>query len=296
VEEKARGRVKIYNSFSSSPQTLVGGTRFLTDKGLLFRLPQTVSVPGAQVAEGKIVPKFLEVELIADQSGEGANISGKITLRIPGFKGTPKYDGFYAVAEQGFSGGFKGEVNVVSAEDKKRAEEEVTRRVWEEIKQEISQKVPPAFKLVDALKQIEIVEVDSPAVGTRQDKFKARAKAKGAATVFREEEMVSLVKRLVLGENKSKEYVEGSAVLNYRLQTLDGEKGKAEVVLSGDLKIRNVVPVEELVAMIKGQKEGSIIESLKKREELASFRVSFFPPWLFSAPNDTAKIRIVVEK
>src|SRR3989344_137852 len=83
---KARGAVKIYNAFNSSPQPLVSKTRFLTGKGLLYRLPANIPVPAAKIENGKVVPQFVETELIADLPGEGGNISGEVKLMIPGFE------------------------------------------------------------------------------------------------------------------------------------------------------------------------------------------------------------------
>ena len=85
VEEKARGRVRIYNQYSSSSQGLVSTTRFLTQGGALYRLLKSVTVPGAKIEGGKIVPQFVEAELVADDPGEGSNASGEVKLSIPGF-------------------------------------------------------------------------------------------------------------------------------------------------------------------------------------------------------------------
>ncbi|MDZ4285384.1 MAG: hypothetical protein U1A23_00480, partial [Candidatus Sungbacteria bacterium] len=50
VNQKASGRVKIYNVFGATPQALVANTRFVTDSGILFRLTKSVVIPGAKKA------------------------------------------------------------------------------------------------------------------------------------------------------------------------------------------------------------------------------------------------------
>ena len=52
---------------------------------------------------------------------------------------------------------------------------------------------------------------------------------------------------------------------------------------------------KEIAVALAGKKEGTLLNYLKTREEFSDFRLSFFPPWLFSAPADPGKIRFVVE-
>lgn len=295
IQERARGKARIYNRFGSLPQPLVSGTRFAADSGTIYRIQKGVVVPGAKIEEGKIVPQSLEVEVIADVVGEGANAAGEVTLKIPGFKGSPRYEGFYAVAPQGFSGGFEGEATVVSKDDLKAVEEEVTKTLFDELRAEMETKIPPGLSLLKGLLEIQIVKVDVPRPGTRAERFSVKAEAVGKALVFREEDTVSLLKSFAIEEGSDQEFVEGSARLEYAVKSVDFEKGRAEVALSGSLKTMTRIPEQELAALIKGKKEGSVIEFFKTRRELASFNLAFFPPWRSKAPSDPAKIRFRVE-
>lgn len=296
VQERARGRARIYNRFGSLPQPLVAGTRFATDSSLIYRIQKSVEIPGAKIEEGKIVPQSLEAELVADAAGEGSNLSGEVTLRIPGFKGGPRYEGFYAVVEQGFSGGLKGEATVVSKEDLKTGQEEATKTLFEELRQEMERKTPPGLTLLKELQEIQITKIEAPRPGTRRDKFSVEAQASGEALVFREADVINLLSSFALEESKDQELVEGSARLSYAVRSIDFEKGRAEAALTGNFKTKAKVPEAELAALIKGKKEGSVIEAFKARRELASFSLAFFPPWRSKAPNDPAKIRFRVER
>ncbi len=296
IQERARGRAKIYNRFSSAPQPLVAGTRFMADSGAIYRIQKSVTVPGAKIEEGQIATQSLEVELIADAAGEDANAAGEVTLRIPGFKGGPRYEGFYAAAPQGFSGGFKGEATVVSKDDLKTAQEEVSKALFEELRQEMETKIPPGLALVKGLYEIQIVKIEAPRPGTRADRFSVKAQASGKALVFREEDAAALLKSLAIEEGGDQELVEGSVKIEYGVKSADFAKGRAEVALSGSLKTKTKIPEQELALIIKGKKEGSVIEFLKTRRELASFSIAFFPPWRSKAPSDPSKIRFRVEQ
>lgn len=293
IEEKARGKVEIYNKFSSSPQTLVEGTRFLTESGMLFRLSKNILIPGAKIEEGKIVPNSIEAELMADKSGEDSNLSGELKLTIPGFKGTAKYDSFYAIVKSGFAGGFRGEARVVSQDDIKKAEEQVTKQAFDELKEEMSRKVPSGLLLIDALREIQIVKVTSPRAGTRGDSFSVEAEASGRAIMFREQDMRTFLKEVVLKGEMKRKVIEDSFRVEYQSRSVEYGKKRATMVIRGDVKVESVVPEEELSLLLVGKKEGSMIEVLKSRAELASFNVAFFPPWLFNAPSDSAKIHFI---
>ena len=296
VRERARGRARIYNRFSSAPQPLVAGTRFAADSGLIYRIGKSVEVPGAKIEEGKITAQSLEAELVADAPGERANSSGEVTLKIPGFKGGPRYEGFYAAAPQGFAGGAEGEATVVSKEDLKKAEEEVTKALFDELRREFDEKSPPGLALLKELQEIQITKVEAPKPGTRSDRFSVKAQAAGKALAFREADAISLLSSFALEESKDQELVEGSARLSYVVERVDFEKGRADIVISGSFKTKAKVEEQELAAVIKGKKEGSLIEAFKARKELASFSLAFFPPWRSKAPSDPAKIRFRVEE
>lgn len=296
IAEKARGKVKIYNSFSSSPQTLIAITRFLTSSGILYRLPRAVTVPGAKIEGGKIVPQFVETELVADKPGSESNLSGEVRLSIPGFQGSPKYDGFYAIAAEGFSGGFEGQAQVVSPDDIKQAEEAVTKKVYEELNAEMSRKAPPGFTFIAKLREIEITKVLSPQANTRVDKFTAEAEAEGRAFFFRESDLISLLNQTIFKGDDSQTLMEETADFTYQIRTADYEKGKAAMLVNGTIKSKAVIPEKEIIMLVKGEKEGSIIEKLKARSELAQFSVSIFPPWRANAPADESKIHFVVQE
>ena len=295
VEEKARGKIKLYNSFSSSPQRLVASTRFLTESGVLFRLPRDINIPGAHIENGKIVPESIETELVADKAGEESNISGEITLRINGFKGSPKYEGFYAIAPAGFSGGFRGEARTVSADDIKQAEEKITKRLFDELKQDIIKKIPPGFFIVEGLREIEMAKVNVPRPKTRLDIFPAEANAKGQVLVFKEKDIRDFIKGFILANDEKKELLDDSLAVTYTVRKTDIAKGTAEVAIQGQVKIKSIILKDELAQLLKGKKEGSIAEILKGNNEFSGFSIAIFPPWIMRAPRDPSKILVILE-
>ena len=111
VEEKASGRIIVYNNHSTAPQRLIKNTRFEAPTGEIYRIRNSIVVPGITSvgAAGSI-----EVTVFADKAGETQNISALGTkFTIPGLKGDPRYDTFHAELKEPITGGFIGERPVV---------------------------------------------------------------------------------------------------------------------------------------------------------------------------------------
>ncbi len=126
AKEKARGILTVSNSFSSAPQIFVAMTRFESPSGKIFRVEKQITVPGSKVQNGKIIPSSIDIEVVADQPGDDYNLSPMSGWKIPGLKGTSKYNGFSAENKKPMSGGYVGEHLTATEEDKKSAEESVT--------------------------------------------------------------------------------------------------------------------------------------------------------------------------
>ena len=295
VRERARGKVTIYNQFSASAQIFVARTRFMTDGEIVFRLIRPITVPGAKIAEGKIIAQSIEAELTADEPGEQYNIAGKITLRIPGLKGNPKYDGFYAVSDQGFSGGAAGMMSVAGADEIARAEEAVTKEASETLIGEMARQMPPGLIWRDQMREVTIKRVDAPRPGTPGEKFVVEAAATGRVLAFRESDVITLIKDAVVGADPTRALVDGSTEVEYAVRSIDFDLGRADVLIRGSVKTASVIPESELALLVAGKKEGSIADALRSRPEVSGFTLSFFPPWRRSAPKDSGKIRFVAE-
>jgi hypothetical protein len=120
---KARGKVTIYNHYSSQKQPLVETTRVLSENGKLFRLTEGVMVPGMSGEE----PGVVEAKVIADEPGESYNIDPSV-FTIEGFKGGPKYEKFEVKSTEVMQGGKDDienqKVKVITGEDLDKAREE----------------------------------------------------------------------------------------------------------------------------------------------------------------------------
>lgn len=107
-KEKAVGEITISNMYSTLPQTLVKQTRFETKDGLIYRLQDTITIPGYTERENEKVPGTITVKVIADAVGEKYNIGANTDFTIPGFKGSPQYTTISAKNIASFNNGLDG--------------------------------------------------------------------------------------------------------------------------------------------------------------------------------------------
>ena len=88
VEAKAKGRIVVYNNFDGLPQKLIKNTRFESKKGKIYRINDSITIPGMKGG----TPGSVEVDIYADSNGADYNIDAT-EFTIPGFKGTPREKG-----------------------------------------------------------------------------------------------------------------------------------------------------------------------------------------------------------
>ncbi len=127
VQKKASGRVVIYNAYSKDAQRLIKNTRLESADHKIFRIDQSVVVPGAKISGGVVTqPGFVEALVFADVPGKDYNI-GLGDFTIPGFKGDPRYTKFTARSktDSPISGGYAGTVNVPAGFDVQKAQDDL---------------------------------------------------------------------------------------------------------------------------------------------------------------------------
>lgn len=144
--ERASGTITIFNDHSTSSQRLVEETRFETPDGKIFKLGKgsPVVIPGLTVEGGVKTPGSITATVYADQPGEEYNV-GLTDFVIPGFKGTSKYDNFYARSASPVQGGFSGSVPVVGDEAKAATVNALQKRIAAQTLQRARQEVPGNF-------------------------------------------------------------------------------------------------------------------------------------------------------
>ncbi|MFZ5559761.1 MAG: hypothetical protein ACOZAL_03135 [Patescibacteria group bacterium] len=297
VEEKAKGTITVYNQYSSSEQTLVKTTRFRSEDGKIFRLTETVVIPGASIEEGKIIPNSKEVTVEADEAGESYNI-GPSKFTIPGFgEGTAKYIGFYGVSTEPMTGGAKGKMRVATKQDIEGATEIVSLELKNKVKDEFNKKIPSDLKMLDNSQTLEVVESDSTLEADEPGKeFTITVKVKAWGLAFKEDNVLTLVKENVkekISENKF--LIPSSIKVTYKNTKTDSGQGKANFSTQVEAKTAWTLDEEKIKNDLAGKNEIEVRKYLSSLTEIETAKVIFWPFWVKSIPKNKNKIKIIVK-
>ena len=296
VSEKAKGKITVYNQFSSSPQTLVKTTRFRSKDGKIFRLTSTVTIPGATIDEGKIISSNKEVEVEADEAGEAYNI-GPSDFNIPGFEGTPKYTAFYGKSTEPMTGGAKGKMKVATADDIKGATNIVTLGLKEAALQDFQAKITTGLKMLDNSRATEVIESSSNLKANQPgEKFIVTVKVKVSGLAFKEQDAMYLIEKNVSDKIPQNRTLLFSTIkIDYSVSKLNLAQGKID--LSCKVEAESIASFDEqkIKNDLAGKSEEDVRKYLSSLPEIETAKVIFWPFWVNKVPANKDKIKVITK-
>lgn len=161
VSRAATGVVTIYNSYGSESQRLIANTRFEASDGKIYRVRDSVVVPG--MSNGS--PGTAVATVYADSPGVSYN-RGQTRFTIPGFKGDPRYDKFYAETSA-ISGGYVGPEPSVAPTDLTKAREVLQQGLARAAQGTLGSQIPAGYIPVPGTIQATYSEItQTPGEGT----------------------------------------------------------------------------------------------------------------------------------
>ncbi len=223
VEEKASGVITVYNNYTSKKQRLIKNTRFQTSDGRVYRVRESIMVPGKTAS----APGELDVTVYADEAGESYNLqSGDLTL--PGLKSLPDmYSAIYAKVKTPITGGFKGERAIVSDEDKATAIAELKEQVRQEALSEVEGRIPSDTIYFDSGVSLEFAEPQESEV---DGKVQVSQSAKVSVIVFDKKDFATTISQGVAG-NPDKGYptIKDMSTMTVNLEQQEQDDGTESV-------------------------------------------------------------------
>lgn len=293
VERKATGEILIYNNFSSAPQNLVATTRFVAPDGKIYRLNNTITVPGAQASGGKLVPASIGAAVTADKSGAEYNLSPGVKFRLPGFEGTAKYDGFYAELQGSISGGFVGESSLPSEEDLKLAKADVEEALEEAAKTQLLFNLPPEVKVLNNAYEFKITETRVNEVADETGKFTITAVGEARLVGFREPELVEVIGKGLIGKSADEFKVENYE-LGYGEPSLNAD-GSLKVTVNFKSVWTRIVDVGRFKREAAGKKKVELQNLVFSIPGIQSGEARLWPFWVTRVPKNTSRIIVDVK-
>lgn len=298
VERKASGSIIVYNNVDTTPQRLIKNTRFETSDGLIYRINESIVVPGKTTTNGQSVPGSIEVVVYADEAGEKYNIS-KTDFTVPGFKSdSVRYKGIYARSKTDMSGGFVGVVKKVSASDQKSAEETLRATLTDELKKEALTQVPDDFVLFDGAEEITFSSL--PQSDDRGSSVTINQQGVFRGVLFSKKALSQYIATQVAPDiAKSNALIADHKVLTFTLKdpTVLGADNLDSIsfTLSGTASFISQFDEMVIKSDLAGKPERNLGTIMANYPGVQSADSAIRPFWKGSFPKDTEDISIVIE-
>lgn len=287
VETKASGKVIIYNNFDDKPQKLIKNTRFQSKEGLIYRINDSITIPGKK---GE-TPGSVEIALYADSTGSEYNIAST-EFTIPGFKGSPRYTGFYAKTKTPMSGGSSGNKSLVSLSDINAAKDSLALELEKEVQYELKKIVKEGYIPMVNASQIVYEDNEKELLSGEGEVYKV------TATGYL---MLADASKLATAVAKTtREYDNANVRLTY-LDTLDFIRKETTplvnatslpILIEGNPRVVWVVDKEDLKSTFLGKNTDDFKIVMKSVSSVESAEMHFSPIWLSHFPNTLEKINV----
>lgn len=289
VGTKASGAVRLSNSGDSDPVTVSAGTVLTSTSGATYATNASVTVPGARLSGGKVVPGTASVNITA--TANGANYNGATGAM------TGAQSGIGATITTSPSGGTDKTISIVSQDDFNKAKEQLEVQANNEsakLKEEVSKQFTPDIVVIQESFKAGIANATSvPAV----DQEAANAKMSGEATYRMVGIKRSDLKAIYDAYTKSQidkatqkiyKSGEGKTAFAQFTEVEGGFTTKAQATAQVGPNIN-----EQLLAQsMTGKRAGEIQEMIQRVQGVDNVDVRFSPFWVTKAPKDTKKIDI----
>lgn len=300
IQKKASGKVVIYNAYSAAPQRLIKNTRLESPDHKIFRIDDSVVVPGAKITSGKVLePGFVEAIVYADAPGKEYNI-GLADFTIPGFKGDPRYSKFTArsKADSPLAGGFSGTVKVPTDE----AVAEAQKSLKEELKKIAVEKargqVPDNTSFFPGSMVLKFEEV--PQELSADEAASVTVRATVSVFFFDTELLTQKIAGTVLKEYKGAPLTL-SNISDLSFTFLDpvdtivlADLNQIRFRLDGEALFKGRVDEGKLIAEVAGKSKKDFSSIITTQSNIKRANAVVRPMWKTSFPSDITKISVKI--
>jgi hypothetical protein len=288
---KAKGTMTVFNR-TNNDQKLIAGTRFQAPDGKIFRSQSDITVPKAFLQNFSPVAGQTNVEVVADQNGDGYNL-GPVKYSIPALGS----DQIFGQGGQ-MSGGTTKTSKVITQGDVDKAKQAALDADKSDAQKSLEDKVDKDQVLLDASIQQKVDKVTAnPEVGSEEPNGSVSVEVTYTALAVNKSDLSALTKSQVqdqIGADKEI-YEDGSdnmQLTSAGAPTPEGAQSfNAKVAAFAGTKIDR----EQLAKDMKGKKVGDAIEIGNQAPDVERTEIVVKPGWSTSMPGIVKHIEIEVK-
>ena len=293
-KETAKGKIILYNKFSSSSQTLLIDTRLEGSNNKIYKTTTKVVIPGMS-KNG--VPGQVNVDIYAGEEGSTYN-SGPLDFKILGFKGTNKYAKFYGRSVGDIAGGIVGKSRQITDSQKIEITNELKSALEDKLFNEISNQIPGFLLYKDATS----LSVEDLAVGSVSSDGSVVLTLKGTlyGIIFNEQKLTQKITEDNIENNDNSEiYIPNIKDLTFSFfnkeNILFESVQNINFNLSGPVKIVWKLDVNKFTTDLLNKPKKDFNQILSRYPNINSALVKLSPPWIRSLPSKIKDIKVTVD-
>lgn len=296
VERKATGRVRLFNDHSSSPQKLLIDTRLESPEGRIYKTKTPVTIPGQTIAGGKKTPGSVEVDIYADEAGEAYNTT-ESDFKIVGFRGSPKYEHFYARSITPISGGFRGDTYDIGDDVLASETERLRAALREKLVEQAGAELPTDFVMYE---DVATFLFDEPVVEEGSDgSVVVRQGGVMNAVIFKESDLTdAIVDRVIADKEDNRVRIPNIRELTIMLDpksVITDPESMTDIKLLIDSRVEVVWEVEEVAIKeaLAGSKKRTFDSTMLSFKNIDKAELKLKPFWRSSLPEKVGSIKII---
>jgi hypothetical protein len=295
VTEKATGEITVFNEHSTTKQRLIKNTRFESPDGKIYRITDSVEIPGfTKDAAGKITPGSAVVTVIADGPGESYNIPPS-RFTIPGLKGSEQFTKVYGESKAPMTGGFEGMKFIIDEGELSKARQELHLELRERLLARLKSERPSGFIFYDGSVTFAYDSLQPTDAGNQSVTLKEQARL--MAPLFETDSFSRYIAdKTIAGYEGEPMRIEDPSKLVFSYPASSTDLTNADTLrfrLDGSVRMIWQYDMEQLRSDLRGVAETALPSILSGYPAIDRSRVVIRPFWRDSFPSDIEKIRII---
>lgn len=288
VNDPAQGTITIYNT-QAAPQTLIKNTRFQSPDGLVFRIQNSVSIPGGSVSS----PGSVKTTVHADSGGEQYNI-GPATFTVPGLKGTPAYTQVTAKSTEAFTGGFSGTRPSVSQATRDAQNQKSQSALAASLNAAVASSLKPGYIVLPGATFISYAPVTDTA--GKGNTVNVNLKGNAVALALPNAALAKAIAFQTLGSYSGQPvHLTDTSTLTMTPATPGAptaEQGTFAFSLSGKTTIEYDVDTQKVAGAVAGKDRNTAYSIIQSFPEVKQAILTVRPFWKSSFPQDPSDIKV----
>lgn len=288
VNDPATGTITILNA-QGSPQTLIKNTRFESPEGLIYRIQESVTIPGGSPS----APGSVKATVYADMGGDQYNI-GPSSFTVPGLKGSAAYTLVTAKSDSAMEGGFSGTRASVSEGTRDREQERIKPKLAESLNEEVAKQLPAGYIVLPGATFVSYAPARDSA--GEDDTVNVNVRGTAVAVAMPEAAVASAIAASIqgdyAGEPVSLGSLEGLTLTPATPGTPAPDLQSFRFTLSGTANVLWEVDPNRIASTVAGKDRDAAFAILQGFPEVGSAVLALRPPWRQAFPDDPTEIVI----